>query len=92
MKLEDYLQKIGRIDQLTRQKNTGSPEQLAKKLDLSKSTLYRYLDVMKTMGAPIKYSSYQQSFVYRYPVVFIFGFMREDLSVKSESRSPVITH
>lgn len=83
MKFEQYLQNMQRLDQLIRLKSTGSPDALAAKLNLSRSTLYRHIDLMKSMGAPINYDLYRESFVYDYPVDFLLGFepkLQEELT------------
>lgn len=74
MKFEQYLKNIERLDQLIRLKKTGCPDSLASRLHLSRSTLYRYLDLMKSMGAPITYDLFRESFIYEYPVNFVMGF------------------
>lgn len=74
IKFEQYLHNIERLDQLIRLKCTGSPEILSEKLNISRSTLYRHLEIMRTIGAPITYSIKNESFVYEYPVAFNLGF------------------
>lgn len=57
--------KLDRIDQLIRMKATGHPDALAKKLRVSPSTVYKYLDVMKNvLAAPISYCHLRSSYVY----------------------------
>ena len=74
IKFEQYLYNIERLDQLIRLKCTGSPETLSSKLNISRSTLYRHLEIMRVIGAPITYSTRHESFVYEYPVEFNLGF------------------
>ena len=57
---------IFRLDSLIRRKATGSASQLAKRLDTSRSTVYRYLDILKALGAPIAYCTSRKSFYYMY--------------------------
>lgn len=74
----DFLNKIKRIeriDYLIRLRSTGSPVQLAKRLNLSPSQVYQILKIMKDeMGAPIYYSKTIQSYCYRESVRFICAF------------------
>lgn len=63
-KFIEVLQKLERIDTLIRLENTGSPNEFAKKLDISRSTLYQYLNVLKFFGADIKYCKCSESFIY----------------------------
>ena len=71
-----------RIDQFIRLKSTGSPSQFAEKIRISESMLYEYINMMKSMGAPIEYNWELHSYYYIYPVKFISEFTKighEDL-------------
>ncbi len=68
---------IERIDLLISMKSTGSPEDLAKRLKISKSKLYRIITTMKRLDAPIVYDNILQSFVYEEPVRFKYGFYKK---------------
>ena len=65
---------IERVDQLIRLQATGSPDDLAYRLGVSKTKLYRIINTMKSLGAPIEYDIAIQSFVYAEAVGFTFGF------------------
>jgi len=52
------------IDSLVRKRATGNYVSLAKKLNLSKTELYNFLNEMKNEGIPIKYSKKLNSFYY----------------------------
>ncbi|WP_109852613.1 DNA-binding protein [Aquimarina sp. AU58] len=69
---------IERIDQLIRLQATGSPEELSSKLGISKTKLYRIINTMKSLNAPIEYDITVQSFVYAELVDFTFGFYTKD--------------
>ena len=73
---------IERIDQLIRMQATGSPDALADRLHISRAKLYRVLEVMKTLDAPIHYDIAVQSFVYEEEVAFKFGFYSKSLTLK----------
>lgn len=45
-------------------KATGKPSELAAKLEISESTLYEFLGLMKELGAPIKWDGNRNSYVY----------------------------
>jgi len=65
MKLKERIERIERIDRLIRMYATGSPKELAKKLDISERCLYKYLDLMKfDLNAPIKYNEYRKTYEY----------------------------
>ena len=78
-KLEEQINLIEQIDQLIRLKATGCPEQLAKRLKVSRAGLFRLIDAMKQLNAPIKYDIYLQSYVYEKEVHFKFGFYTAEI-------------
>lgn len=59
-----FFNRLTRIDSLIRLKNTGSPSMFSRKLDISESTLYEFLGLMKDLGAPIKWDNSRNSYVY----------------------------
>ncbi|MCK8524421.1 helix-turn-helix domain-containing protein [Aquimarina sp. D1M17] len=70
---------IERIDQLIRLQATGPPAALASRLGISRTKVYRAIDVMKELNAPIIYKIGLQSFIYEKEVKFRFGFVAKDL-------------
>ncbi len=52
------------LDYLIQGKKTGAPAQLAYKLNISKRALYDFLNIMKDLGAPIKYDKVISSYYY----------------------------
>ena len=65
---------LERVDRLIRLKATGSPKQLAKRLDVSEATVFRLIDTMKILNAPISYDFTIQSYTYSELVAFKCGF------------------
>jgi biotin operon repressor len=65
---EDSLELIEKTDRLIRLNATGSAYQLADTLGISRVSVFRLLKYLKTMGAPIKYCKYRQTYFYEYPV------------------------
>ncbi len=61
-----------RMDHLIRQKATGQPSDFAKRLGVSRATLYRNITELKNEGAHIQYSKEDQTFFYEEPFVFVF--------------------
>lgn len=62
---EKIIDKLIRLDQLIRMRATGTPRDLARRLDVSESTLYQYLALMKRiLKAPIKYDKTTKSYFY----------------------------
>ena len=77
MKLHVYQNRIEQLDQLFRMKATGTPKELALRLELSVSQLYEYLDFMKSGGAPISYNKNRKTFCYTEEGQFYFGFYKK---------------
>jgi hypothetical protein len=75
------LVKLDRLDRLIRKRATGSPTQLAKRLDMSRSSLFELMTFLREdMQAPVQYSRVLHSYVYRYVPKFFLGFEDERLS------------
>lgn len=72
------LVKIARLDNLIRHEATGSPDDLAERLDVSRSTLFEIIAFLKDeMKAPIRYDRNRPSYVYNYTPKFNLGFERD---------------
>ena len=65
MAIQEIMNRIERIDQLIRMKATGSPEELASRLDISKRQVYRYLEMIKNQGKEIHYEPLRRSYTYK---------------------------
>lgn len=75
--IQNYLNRLEYLDSLIRQKCTGPPVRLAQRLNISLSTLYEYLNVMKDMGAPVCYCKIRQSYYYLEEGRFCMKFMKK---------------
>ncbi|MDZ4072127.1 MAG: hypothetical protein U1C70_09905 [Sediminibacterium sp.] len=69
------IDQIKNINQLIVKKNTGKPAEMAVKLDCSLTTLFTYLSMMRTMGAPIRYNKFKQTYYYEEEGDFVIGFI-----------------
>jgi len=67
-----------RIDRLIQMKATGSPNEFASKLELSRATLLRHIAKLKAMGAPIEYCYERNSYCYTEPVQYFAGFLPKE--------------
>ncbi len=65
-----------RLHHLIISKATGDPEALARRLELSRSAVYRLLDDLANLGAEVQYSPAHKSFVYAEEVKFDFKVCR----------------
>jgi predicted DNA-binding transcriptional regulator YafY len=61
---KNILERLERIDHLIRIKGTGSPSELAKRLNMSQRNIYQYLNLMREMGAPIKFCPFRETYYY----------------------------
>ena len=60
----EFIQRLLRIDLLIRAQNTGTANELAIKLGLSERSIYGYLNLMKHLHAPIKFSHLKRTYYY----------------------------
>lgn len=58
-------------------KHRGGASSLAYRLGISRSTFFRCLEDMKSMGAPISYNENTQHYYYAEEGTFAFGFIKE---------------
>lgn len=73
---QKFIESFKRIDELIAQKTTGNPAQLADKLDISESTLYEFLKVLKDLGAPVEYDHEMCSYIYKETGQFKIAFYK----------------
>jgi predicted transcriptional regulator len=64
MSLHKYLERIKYVDHLIRKRSTGNIENLARKLQLSKSGAEKFLREMKEVGFPIAYNKKRKTYYY----------------------------
>ena len=64
MNYETTFNREKRLKELIKTENTGTPQQLAIKLNCSESTVYRIIRALKKMGEPIGYSQIRQTYYY----------------------------
>jgi hypothetical protein len=65
MPILNKIQQLERLDQLIRLKATGTPAELAEKLNISKRQVHNIIDEMKAdFSCPIVYSKIHNSYVY----------------------------
>jgi transcriptional antiterminator len=62
------IQKIKYFIHLVEKERTGSPAELAIKLDVSERTIYHYVQIMKQeLNAPIEFNQYRKSYQFDRP-------------------------
>lgn len=67
MSLSDYIERINKIHYLLVSANTGTPAQLAKKLNISERRLYEIIEDLKNDKVPILYSRKMKTYYYGRP-------------------------
>lgn len=67
MKVFEYLDRISLMHKLVSRQRTGTPEELARMLGVSRTTLYELIDELRSRGAPIAYSKSAKTFFYSQP-------------------------
>jgi predicted DNA-binding transcriptional regulator YafY len=67
MKLFEYLDRISRIHHMVENGSTGSPNEFAGRLGVSRTSLYEMIDELRSRGAPILYSKAARTFYYSEP-------------------------
>ena len=64
MKFIKQIEQYKKLDKLIEQASTGTPNELADRLQISRTQLYAVLETLKYLGAPIKYDRVVKSFYY----------------------------
>ena len=67
MKVFEYLDRISMMHKLVLRQKTGSPEEFARQLGVSRTSLYELIDELRSRGVPIAYSKSARTFFYRQP-------------------------
>ena len=74
--LRKYFIRLESLDHLIRIKGTGSPRELAKRLNISERSIYEYIGLLKTLGAPIRYSKFRRTYYYEDAGFLHFRFIK----------------
>lgn len=67
MKFFTILDRIDKMNRLVKSGVTGSPDEFADSLGVSRTSLYELLDELRSRGAPISYSKSARTFLYTEP-------------------------
>ena len=65
MKSFEQLERLKRMNRLIKEERTGSPQEFAKRLGVSKSHLYRCIEEVRELGAPIRFCRTRQTYFYK---------------------------
>jgi len=75
--LNEIINRLRYIDILIRENKTGNAEDLAVIVGVSVRTVYKYLDLMKRLGAPIAFNTLSKSYYYETKGSFICAFTKD---------------
>ena len=88
MPFQAVLADLERIDTLIRLRSTGTPDQMAEKLGISRATLFRWLEQLTDdLGLPIDYDEYRKTYYYTKRGWFVVKFIEE----KAEAEAPTLS-
>jgi predicted DNA-binding transcriptional regulator YafY len=76
-----YFDRLDFLHSLIKKRATGAPEQLAKKLNVSERTTFEYIEILRSLGADIKYSRDRQSYYYTLDGTFDFHFKQKGTDI-----------
>lgn len=65
MRFLDQLRVIKRLHHLISIKGTGNSYELSEKLDISRATMFRYMEVLTSLGADIQYCPKRKSYYFQ---------------------------
>lgn len=74
------IERLELLHSLINHKKTGAPEQLAKRLGVSRSYLYLMIDDLKTLNLQVSYSRKKNTFYYKNEVELVFSLKTKTLS------------
>lgn len=63
MKFEEYKEKLKQVDELIRHANTGTPNELAKRLHVSERTVRRLIERLRIKNKSIRFCRKAKSYV-----------------------------
>ena len=72
MRIFEDLYFLQRIDQLIRMRATGKPEEMARRIGISRRHLQRLIKELREQGFPIAFDSCRNSYYYTEPVSIRF--------------------
>lgn len=67
MKVFEFVEVVARFHQYVMRENTGNAETFAKKLGISRATLFRLIDELSDYGIHIEYCRERMTYRYLYP-------------------------
>ena len=69
-----YFDRLKKFDYMVRHSITGTPKECAKKLEISRSRFYEFLEDLKLLDIPVEYDKDLRTYTYKKPGVLKLGF------------------
>ena len=77
-KLHEQLVHLDRLHNLIRLKATGTPRMLAKKMEVSRRTVFNLIKILRNFGAEIAYCRERETYYYETDIKFRFEIVIAD--------------
>lgn len=74
MNIEKFKHRIEHFDYLVRHKISGTPIQFSRKLGMSKSSLYLFIEELAAINIPVVYNKERKNYEYSKKGKLVFGF------------------
>lgn len=87
MKVFEYLDHIRMMHKLVSMQRTGTPEEFANYLGVSRSSMYELINELRSRGAPILYSKSAKTFFYKKPYDITVNCLFRPLTYKEEKEN-----
>jgi predicted DNA-binding transcriptional regulator YafY len=87
MKVFEYLDRISMMHKLVLRQKTGTPDEFARQLGVSRTSLYELIDELRSRGVPIAYSKSAKTFFYRIPYDIVISCSLRPLTYTEEKES-----
>ena len=87
MKVFEYLDRISMMHKLVTRQKTGTPEEFARQMNISRTTLYELIDELRSRGVPIAYSKSAKTFFYRQPYDIAVTCLLRPLTLNEEKEN-----
>ena len=83
----EKIELIRRVDALIRRKGTGTAEELAERLGISRRCVFDIINMMKGMGGPIVYNQERKTYEYEYECKLFLKYVDPDKIIGGKSKN-----
>jgi len=74
--LPSFVTRLERLNYLIHIKATGNPKKLSHRLNVSERSLYEYISLLRSLGAPVQYDRTRETYFYDNGFCFSFRFRK----------------